>query len=283
MIEAPEFFRRFFTSARSRRDAAAFSSAAWRCSGVSGGRATGVLLVGVGAARSAAAPTGVVLLNVVRSGSRRQSAGSGGVRGVRRWSHVTRAPARSCTRRAPAAPARPSPRRCAPRPAPGRRRRWHCAGHRPGRPAAPRGRTTRGRRRRRAARRPARAAARRTCCHSSARSPGASAREVLQHRQRAQQRVRAALVESARRARPGARRPPRSRPRSRPARTRRGPPAAQRERAGDPEGPRRRPTRTLRAHQRRTASSSLARRTASRIAAASGPRRSTSREELGST
>src|SRR5690242_9307101 len=38
-IEAPEFLRRFFTSARSRRDAAALSRAAWRCSGVSGGRA----------------------------------------------------------------------------------------------------------------------------------------------------------------------------------------------------------------------------------------------------
>ena len=38
-IEAPEFFRRFFTSARSRREAAALSRAAWRCSGVSGGRA----------------------------------------------------------------------------------------------------------------------------------------------------------------------------------------------------------------------------------------------------
>ena len=38
-IEAPEFFRRFLTSARSRREAAALSRAAWRCSGVSGGRA----------------------------------------------------------------------------------------------------------------------------------------------------------------------------------------------------------------------------------------------------
>ena len=40
MIEAPEFLSRFFTSARSRREAAALSSAAWRCSGVNGGRAT---------------------------------------------------------------------------------------------------------------------------------------------------------------------------------------------------------------------------------------------------
>ena len=40
-IEAPECLSRFLTSARSRREAAALSRAAWRCSGVSGGRATG--------------------------------------------------------------------------------------------------------------------------------------------------------------------------------------------------------------------------------------------------
>ena len=40
MIEPPEFFSRFFTSARSRREAAALSRAAWRCSGVRGGKAT---------------------------------------------------------------------------------------------------------------------------------------------------------------------------------------------------------------------------------------------------
>ncbi len=44
-MEAPEFLSRFLTSARSRRDAAALSSAAWRCSGVSGGNATGGFLV----------------------------------------------------------------------------------------------------------------------------------------------------------------------------------------------------------------------------------------------
>src|SRR3954447_3839308 len=38
--EAPECLRRFLISARSRRDAAAFSRFAWRCSGVSRGRAT---------------------------------------------------------------------------------------------------------------------------------------------------------------------------------------------------------------------------------------------------
>src|SRR6478735_3137277 len=43
-IEPPEFLRRFFTSARSRREAAALSRAAWRCSGVRGGKATKAIL-----------------------------------------------------------------------------------------------------------------------------------------------------------------------------------------------------------------------------------------------
>ena len=45
-IEAPECLRRFFTSARSRREAAALSRAAWRCSGVRGGKATKAILLG---------------------------------------------------------------------------------------------------------------------------------------------------------------------------------------------------------------------------------------------
>src|SRR6478672_8654261 len=65
-IEPPEFFRRFFTSARSRREAAALSRAAWRCSGVSGGKATKkVLLVRVnglaGAGQSSHVATGVTI------------------------------------------------------------------------------------------------------------------------------------------------------------------------------------------------------------------------------
>jgi hypothetical protein len=43
-IEAPECLSRFFTSARTRRASAAFSSAAARCSGVRGGRATAAFL-----------------------------------------------------------------------------------------------------------------------------------------------------------------------------------------------------------------------------------------------
>src|SRR5512139_2654360 len=54
--DAPECFRRFFTSARSRREAAALSSAALRCSGVSGGRAT-VMSSSVGCRDSGAAST----------------------------------------------------------------------------------------------------------------------------------------------------------------------------------------------------------------------------------
>src|SRR5918993_204986 len=44
-IDPPEFFSRFLTSARSRREAAALSRAAWRCSGVRGGKATKAVLL----------------------------------------------------------------------------------------------------------------------------------------------------------------------------------------------------------------------------------------------